>query len=356
VEGLGGSIEGCRIRFNPRLLGDVGIPYSVECTGSWRIDSPRDAEEAARPSVTILSDLLKARIELGRLTHWEYIGRRFNLFSFSLMHGSLEVGELRVVETGGRLVNVSGTLREEANEVAAEEAVAELREKGELSAGRNLGHVYLRERQQASREPFGQKVVPRFVVYAAEGIQRLDPESWRLRIWGLVERELSYSYQDLLKLSREFGEADFHCVTGWSVAGRRWGGVPLKELLREAGVRQDARWVAARSAAGYSTVIPIEEALSDDALLATTLDGEPLPRDNGFPARLFLPRLYGWKAAKWVTEILVLDRYEDGLWEALGYHERGLVAAEERFKVRNPEIAKRGELPGPPRPLNPRQE
>ncbi|MMZ68783.1 TMAO/DMSO reductase [compost metagenome] len=100
------------------------------------------------------------------------------------------------------------------------------------------------------------------------------------------------------------------------------------------------------------TVIPLEEAL-EGVLLAFKLNGKPLPVENGGPARLVAPRLYGWKNAKWVSRITVHEEYQDGYWEALAYHERGLAAAQERFKVRNPEVAREGSLPGPPRPLKP---
>jgi DMSO/TMAO reductase YedYZ molybdopterin-dependent catalytic subunit len=88
---------------------------------------------------------------------------------------------------------------------------------------------------------------------------------------------------------------------------------------------------------GYTTPVPIEDAMTEDSLIAFKMNNGPIPVEQGFPARPFIPHLYAWKSAKWLTKIEFMEDYEDGYWEARGYHERGKVADEERFKNRKRE-------------------
>ncbi|MFN4045867.1 MAG: molybdopterin-dependent oxidoreductase, partial [Acidilobaceae archaeon] len=174
-----------------------------------------------------------------------------------------------------------------------------------------------------------------------------------LEVKGRVSRNLTLTLEELAETAVELEERDFHCVTGWSVKGSRWLGVRVRELASRAGASGDSKWLLAYGVAGYSTVIPIEEALREDSIVAIGLDGKQLTIEGGYPARLLIPRLYGWKSAKWIKELVFLEDYVDGYWEALAYHERGLVEAQERFKVRNPEIAEKGGLPGNPKQIKP---
>ena len=82
---------------------------------------------------------------------------------------------------------------------------------------------------------------------------------------------------------------------------------------------------------GWTTNLPLEALLAEDALVALTHDGEPLPLEHGGPARLIVPQLYAWKSAKWVAAIDLLDHDEAGFWEKNGYHMRGDPWLEERF-------------------------
>jgi DMSO/TMAO reductase YedYZ molybdopterin-dependent catalytic subunit len=78
--------------------------------------------------------------------------------------------------------------------------------------------------------------------------------------------------------------------------------------------------------------VPLEDAMVEDSLIAFKMNGRRIPEQQGFPARPFIPHLYGWKSAKWLTEIEFLPDYKDGYWEKFGYHERGDIWSEERFK------------------------
>lgn len=180
--------------------------------------------------------------------------------------------------------------------------------------------------------PPGQRVVKDFIIYAVLGKPVIDVDRWVLEVSGEVERVLRLRYPDLLSMPLKEVVTDFHCVTGWSVPSVRLRGVPTRVLAELSGVKEDARWVKTFSADGYTTVIPVEDFLDDDALVVLEIDGKPLSREQGFPARVFVPHLYAWKSGKWLTRIVFMREYEDGYWESLGYHERGNVWLEERFK------------------------
>ena len=122
------------------------------------------------------------------------------------------------------------------------------------------------------------------------------------------------------------------CVTGWSVADTVWEGPSLPALLSEARVKPEAQFIMFRCLDGYDTPIPLEDGRAEGSVIALKLNGQPLSLEMGFPARPFMPSLYGWKSAKWLTEIELLSGYVDGYWELRGYHERGNVWDEERFK------------------------
>lgn len=188
------------------------------------------------------------------------------------------------------------------------------------------------EKVEARQTPPGQRWIPRFIIYAEFGIPRVDLNIYRLKVEGLVENHMELSYEELKKLADTEYVADFHCVTGWSVAGVRWRGVSIPRLMDMAGVKAGARWLFMTSLDGYTSVVSIDDAKDPRAIVAIEINGKPLSIEQGFPARVFMPHLYGWKGAKWVERLVFLDRYVDGYWEERGYHERGNVWEEERFK------------------------
>jgi len=122
------------------------------------------------------------------------------------------------------------------------------------------------------------------------------------------------------------------CVTSWSIEKPAWEGVPLRYLADQARVKPEAKWAMFYCYDGYTAPVPVADALSEDSIVALKLNGKPLSAEQGFPARPFIPHLYGWKSAKWLGRIDFIPEYVDGYWEAYGYHERGNVAEEERFK------------------------
>lgn len=184
---------------------------------------------------------------------------------------------------------------------------------------------------QATMPP-GQFFAKRWAIYATLGVPKIDLEAWRLSTRGLVEKELSLGLDDLQKLPQVTLTRDFHCVTQWGIKDVVWEGVLFRELARLTGAKPEAKWVMFHCADGYTAPVPLEDAIVEDSLIALKMNGKPIPIQQGFPARPFIPHLYGWKSAKWLTEIEFMPEYQDGYWEMYSYHNRGNIWEEERFK------------------------
>jgi len=163
-------------------------------------------------------------------------------------------------------------------------------------------------------------------------------DSWRLAVTGLVGTELSFSYADLLALPLVERYVTLSCVSnevgGDLVGTARWLGYPLGDLLDRAGVDPEATQVVARSVDGFTVGFPVE-ALRDGrtALLAVGMNGEPLPPEHGFPARLVVAGLYGYvSATKWLAEI-ELTTWEafDAYWVRRGWSKEAPVKTQSRI-------------------------
>jgi DMSO/TMAO reductase YedYZ molybdopterin-dependent catalytic subunit len=185
---------------------------------------------------------------------------------------------------------------------------------------------------EKAETPPNQKYIKEFIFYGALGVPEVDLQAYRLKVDGLVEKPLEFSYDQLKALPQVTVNKPSHCVTGWSVANTVWRGPSLPAMLREAGPKPEAGWIMFESLDGYDAPVPLEDGMVADAVVALTLNGEPISLEMGFPARPFMPHIYLWKSAKWLTRITLLDEYRDGYWEARGYHERGNIWEEERFK------------------------
>lgn len=154
----------------------------------------------------------------------------------------------------------------------------------------------------------------------AATMPRFDRPSWRLRIEGLVEQPVSLTYEDLLQLPRAEQVSDFHCVTGWSVKNVRWAGVRFGDLLATVRPHPSARVLSFVSAERpYADTLTLPQARLADAMLAYEMDGKPLRREHGAPARVVIPEMYGYKNVKWVERIVAGDHVEPGYWERRGY-------------------------------------
>jgi DMSO/TMAO reductase YedYZ molybdopterin-dependent catalytic subunit len=188
---------------------------------------------------------------------------------------------------------------------------------------------------RADRVPPGQSRTKKWPILDASGPPRVDPARWKLSLTGLVENGISWTFDEFNKLPKVRVFADFHCVTRWSRLGNLWEGVSTKELVaRAGGLKPGCHFVLAYGYDyGWTTNLPVEEFLADDALVATHHDGEPLDMEHGGPARLIVPRLYAWKSAKWLSGLEFLADDRPGFWERNGYHLHGDPWKEERFSV-----------------------
>ncbi len=291
-----------------------------------------------REAVELLNNFITTKLRLVDEPYWEFSGRRFNLYSYELVgEGGVNVGTLRVIELSTHLLNVSGGLYSQTISQLKDEAREELHASGKYSEGKVMDITFNKEIWGESYSPT-QKMIPQLIPYRAEpgGLTLNALDHIVIRSDEGLESRLSVD--DLIRSSYDLDDKLFHCVTGWSVKLGGIKGLRLKEALRMAGSDINDRWLGLLSLDGYSTVIPAEEALNNKAYLVTHLGGNPLKLEHGYPIRVVLPGLFGWKSIKWLAEVIALRNYEDCYWETLSYHERGLVSAEERFKIRNPEV------------------
>jgi DMSO/TMAO reductase YedYZ molybdopterin-dependent catalytic subunit len=168
----------------------------------------------------------------------------------------------------------------------------------------------------------------------------IDPSDWTLRIHGMVDRELTLTYQDLLDRGLTDAWITICCVSnevgGDLIGNTVWGGVPIKGILDEVGVQAGADALLSTSEDGWTCGTPLD-VLTDgrDALLALTMNGEPLPVPHGFPVRQVVPGLYGYvSATKWVTD-WEITRFADfeAYWTQRGWGERGPIKTESRIDV-----------------------
>ena len=180
------------------------------------------------------------------------------------------------------------------------------------------------------RVPPGQFVAKTFPVLTYGDTPEIDLSAWRIRVWGLVAREVSLDWPQFRSLPQVTLDADFHCVTQWSALDQTWEGVPVAALLETAGVLPSARYIMAHCYGDYTTNLSLDLALAE-GLLAHRQNGAELGKDHGWPLRLLIPSRYGWKSAKWVNGIELLAADAPGFWEQRGYNNNGDPWQEERF-------------------------
>ncbi|WP_143343132.1 molybdopterin-dependent oxidoreductase, partial [Crossiella equi] len=172
----------------------------------------------------------------------------------------------------------------------------------------------------------------------ALSVPRLPAEDWRLRVHGLVERELTLTFDDLLRRPVVHRTITMTCVSnevgGPYVSTATFTGVDLRELLLEAGVKPGADQLATTSEDGWTCGTPVAVLLEPDrgALLAYGMNGEPLPLEHGFPVRLVTPGLYGYVGAtKWLVDAELTTFAEfSPYWIRRGWGERGPVKTQSR--------------------------
>jgi DMSO/TMAO reductase YedYZ molybdopterin-dependent catalytic subunit len=192
------------------------------------------------------------------------------------------------------------------------------------------------------RLPPGQSLTNRFPVLHYGPVPRFNPAAWDLRVFGEVEQEVRWTWDEFNKLPRTKVTMDLHCVTKWSKFDTLWEGVALKTLVDGGLIRlkPTAHYLLQHAEYGFTVNVPLEVALQGNFLLATHFDGEPLPPDHGYPLRGVVGAIpdrpdfktpYLWKGAKWLRGLEFLQRDQPGFWEQAGYHNEADVWKEERF-------------------------
>lgn len=185
--------------------------------------------------------------------------------------------------------------------------------------------------KEAGRLPAGQSATLKWPVLHTGTVPKFEPAMWGFRTWGLVANPLRLSWKQISSLPVIETVSDFHCVTRWSRFDNRWRGVRVGEILERTRPLSTARFVLVHADEDYTTNLRLSDLVSDGVLFATHHDGEPLAPEHGGPLRLVVPKLYGWKSAKWVRGLEFLKDDRRGYWESRGYHDRGDASKEERM-------------------------
>jgi DMSO/TMAO reductase YedYZ molybdopterin-dependent catalytic subunit len=171
-------------------------------------------------------------------------------------------------------------------------------------------------------------------------VPQLSRSDWQLKIHGMVDREITYRFEDLERFDVVEKLVTLTCVSnpvgGELIGNASWTGYRVRDLLAEAGVHKEADMVLSMSIDGFTAGTPVE-VLTDnrDSLLAIGMNGEPLPTEHGYPARLVVPGLYGYvSATKWVVD-LELTRFDraEAYWTRLGWSPRGPIKTQSRVDV-----------------------
>jgi DMSO/TMAO reductase YedYZ molybdopterin-dependent catalytic subunit len=157
-----------------------------------------------------------------------------------------------------------------------------------------------------------------------KGPQKIDKESYRLKVNGLVANAKEYKYDEVINSFKNYKKVvKLDCVEGWSV-NILWEGLLLKDLLAEANPSPNAKVVIFHAYDGYTTSLPIEYILSKGIMLAYKMNDVILPPERGFPFHLVAESKWGYKWIKWVTQIELSDDINyKGYWEERGYSNTG---------------------------------
>ena len=174
-------------------------------------------------------------------------------------------------------------------------------------------------------------------------VPAIDAATWSLRVHGMVDREITLDYEQLL--SRPLIERDITlaCVSnevgGRYIGNARWIGASLGDVLEEAGVQPGATQIVSRSTDGFTVGTPTDVAMDGrDSILAVAMNGEPLPLDHGFPVRMIVPGLYGYvSATKWLIdlELTTFEAY-DAYWIERGWAQQAPIKTQSRIDTPRP--------------------
>ena len=192
------------------------------------------------------------------------------------------------------------------------------------------------------RLPPGQSLTVKFPVLHYGPVPSFNPATWNFRVWGEVEEEKQWNWDEFNRLPHTRVTIDLHCVTRWSKADTVWEGVSVRTLVEQGLVKLKpaAQFVMQHAEYGFTVNLPLSVVLQDNFLLATHFNGNPIEPDHGYPLRGVVGAIPGrddlqtpylWKGAKWLRSLEFMSRDRLGFWEQAGYHNEGDVCEEQRF-------------------------
>jgi len=196
--------------------------------------------------------------------------------------------------------------------------------------------------QKEGRLPPGQALTQKFPVLHYGPVPPFNPATWDFRVGGEVEEEVRWTWDEFNHLPRTNLVMDIHCVTRWSKFDTAWEGVSLRALVDQGLVKpkSTARFVLQHAEFGFTANLPLEVMLSENFLMATHFNGQPITPDHGYPLRGVVGQIpsrddlktpYFWKGAKWLRGLEFLREDRLGFWEQAGYHNEADVWKEQRF-------------------------
>ncbi|MFC5786293.1 molybdopterin-dependent oxidoreductase [Streptomyces aureus] len=170
--------------------------------------------------------------------------------------------------------------------------------------------------------PPGQRLAKGWPVSHYGPVPRFRPERWTLQVFGATANETTYSwtFEEVTALPKVTVVADLHCASGTSTTGHTFFGIPARVLLDLAPPAEGVSHVMAWAEYGYSANLRLEDFIADSTVMATHHDDEVLTAEHGFPLRLVVPHLYGYKGPKWLRGIEYMTQDRRGFWEERGFH------------------------------------
>jgi DMSO/TMAO reductase YedYZ molybdopterin-dependent catalytic subunit len=157
----------------------------------------------------------------------------------------------------------------------------------------------------------------------------VDADGWSLQVTGHVEKELEINYGDLVQRATTQNITTLCCISnelnGDLISTAQWTGVPLVDLLNEAGLKEGAVDIKFHAADDYEDSVSVEVGMDPDNLVVIGMNGETLPDDHGFPARLIIPNIYGMKNVKWLDRIEVVEEDFQGYWQTRGWSDTAVT-------------------------------
>ena len=154
-------------------------------------------------------------------------------------------------------------------------------------------------------------------------VPTINAQTWKLSVKGLVDNPIELTYEELKAMPSVEQFSTLSCVSnkvgGDLISNAIWKGIPLKNLLNQAQIRQGAKYIVFRCYDGYDVGIPLEKGLEDGTILAYEMNRAVLTPAHGFPVRAVVPNIYGMMNAKWITEIEIIDYVYEGFWQRKGW-------------------------------------